>query len=81
MWHRLNRCKFDLFIFAAVFLEENYLFMVDIFFHKKKTMRSSNILLLLFSVVVIAKEEIDCDDIEILKMLSEGSARYSTRFF
>lgn len=44
-------------------------------------MRSSNFLLLLFSAVVFAKEEIDCDEIEILKMLSEGCARNSTRFF
>jgi hypothetical protein len=43
-------------------------------------MRSSNLLLFLFSAVVFAKEEIDCDEIEILKMLSEGCARHSNSF-
>ena len=44
-------------------------------------MRSSNFLLLLFSAVAFAKEEIDCDEIEILKLLSEGCGRDSARFF
>ena len=39
--------------------------------YKERDMRSSTFLLLLLSSVAVA-EEIDCDEIEILKILSEG---------
>ena len=41
-------------------------------------MQLSNFLIFFISSVAFAKEEIDCDEIEILKMLSEG-AYYAAR--